>query len=252
MEPVVLKVVSYNIHHGEGRDGIVDLDRIAAVIRDTNADVVCLQEMDRNLPRTQHLDFPKLLSEKLGMAVVFEPNYRFDGGEYGNATFTRLDMVSHENYCLPTPLGIEPRGCLRTTVRADGVAIDILNTHLGLKPAERKEQASAILNLLRDVPTVLAGDLNETRDKPAVRTLLARLRDTAGAATPAKIDFVLVSSSIDTVSSRLVTTPITAIASDHLPFVAEISVKRPSDVAAREGIYDNDDPRVTEAVGEGK
>ena len=46
--PVVLRVMTYNIHHAEGLDGKVDLERIANVIRQSNADVIALQEVDKN------------------------------------------------------------------------------------------------------------------------------------------------------------------------------------------------------------
>ena len=44
-----LRIITYNIHHGEGIDDVYDLDRIAAVIRDSGADIATLQEVDRHL-----------------------------------------------------------------------------------------------------------------------------------------------------------------------------------------------------------
>jgi endonuclease/exonuclease/phosphatase family metal-dependent hydrolase len=255
--------MTYNIHHAEGRDHKVDLDRIAAIVRAAHADVVCLQEVDRHLPRTQRLDFPTLLAQRLNMTVVFEPNYQFGGGDYGNATLTRLDVVSHENIRLPGPDKSEPRGCLRTTVRVGDQIVDILNAHLGLDAAERKDQADAILKALRDVPTILAGDMNETRAEPAVRLLMGRFRDATAensgdnAATfpshqrKRRIDFVFVSEGIDVLSSRVLSTPETAVASDHLPFAADLQIRPPADKPAEQGVRDNDDERVTEAIVEG-
>lgn len=252
-----VRVITYNIHHGEGTDQQVDLDRIAAIVREAHPDVVCLQEVDRNLPRTHGQDFPALLAEKLGMVVVFEPNYQFDGGDYGNATLTRLEIVSHENLRLPVPAGSEPRGCLRTTIRVNGREVDVLNTHLGLDAAERKEQVTAILNAVRRAPTILAGDLNEEATRPALKALLGRFRDTAGSTVPPptcgtkRIDFVLVSGAVDVLSSRVVETPQTAAASDHRPYVADVTVRKPRETPADKGVYDNDDERVTEAIVEG-
>ncbi|HNZ49535.1 MAG TPA: hypothetical protein PKN92_11895, partial [Candidatus Hydrogenedentes bacterium] len=40
-----LAVMSYNIHHAEGMDGKIDLDRIAAVVLESGADIVCFQEV---------------------------------------------------------------------------------------------------------------------------------------------------------------------------------------------------------------
>jgi endonuclease/exonuclease/phosphatase family metal-dependent hydrolase len=256
--------MTYNIHHAEGRDGKVDLDRIADVIRAAHADVICLQEVDRDLPRTQHLDFPKLLAEKLGITVVFEPNYHFEGGDYGNATLTNLPIVSHENLKLPGPPDAEPRGCLRTTVRAGELTVDVLNAHLGLDEKQREEQTSAILKAVRDVPTILASDMNETAAGPGVGAILARLRDAAegnaaekGNTIPARnperrIDFIFVSKDIAVSSCDVLSTPVTATASDHLPCIADVNVRAPRDKDAEKGVYNNDDKRVTEAISEGK
>ncbi len=232
-EVSALRVFCYNIHHGEGMDGKVDLDRIAGIILAYAPDVVCLQEVDRHLSRTDRLDFPAILAEKTGMRAVFDANYRFDNGEYGNATLTRLDVVSWRNIPLPNPKNKEPRGCLILTVRWDGREVDIMNTHLGLDAEERLAQAKAIISEVRDVPTILAGDLNEQHSAPGMRHLLERFRDTyiPAADTPAgtvpttnprrRIDFILATEHWETVSFSIVDSPETRIASDHLPvFVA--------------------------------
>jgi hypothetical protein len=46
------KVMTYNIHHGEGRDGKVNLPRIAELIQCGRADLVALQEVDKGVERT--------------------------------------------------------------------------------------------------------------------------------------------------------------------------------------------------------
>lgn len=48
--------MTYNIHHGEGLDGKVDLLRIAEVIKRERADVVGLQEVDKGVERTARRD----------------------------------------------------------------------------------------------------------------------------------------------------------------------------------------------------
>lgn len=230
-----LRVLTYNIHHAEGTDGKLDVDRIVRVIRAAAPDVVCLQEVDRGLPRTQGLNLPRLFAEKLGMTAVFDANYRFDGGEYGNATFTRLPIVRHENIGLPNPNQKEPRGCLRTVIKLGDREIDILNTHLGLEGEERRQQAEAIRQALRPVPAVLAGDLNENENAPGVRRLLEVLGDpaegasqslfTASAAKPRRrIDFILASKEFSPLSTQVIATPDTPVASDHLPFLAVLKL----------------------------
>ena len=232
-----VRVLTFNIHHAEGDDGRVDLDRIVRVIQSATPDVVCLQEVDRGLPRTAKLDFPALLAEKLKMQVVFEPNYLFDGGEYGNAVLTSLPITASKNHKLPGPLGIEPRGCLEVALDAHGKPLTILNTHLGLKPAERAEQVKAILDVLPSGNLLLAGDLNEVPTGLPIAPLLAKLADTFAVATAAgpektfsttvlnrRIDYCLVSPGIRALESRILNDIEAAAASDHLPYLTVIQL----------------------------
>lgn len=224
-----LRVVTYNIHHAEGTDGRLDMDRIAGVLRELDADVVCLQEVDRNQPRTERLDMPALFAEKLGMTPAYGVNYRFSGGDYGVLTLTRPPLLAQKNTCLANPEGVaETRGCLTVTVRWQDREVDIHNTHLGLNPKERAAQVADILPLLRpDTPTLLLGDLNEGPDAPAVARLREKLADTftgpkdEGSLPDAKkarrIDFILASPHFQAVESVVHVTDTTRLASDHFP-----------------------------------
>ncbi len=249
-----IRVVTYNLHHAEGTDGVLDLDRIATVITDERPDIVCLQEVDRNCARTHRVDMPAELAKRLNMEYAFGPNLDLEGGAYGNSTLSRFPIVESANFSLPFVEGGERRGCLRTVVNVDGRDIDVLNTHFDLLPQARKEQAARVVDLARDLPTILAGDLNERPDGPAITILLTRYRDTFGAAESAtsmpdqRIDFVLVSGSINAVSSRFVDTPVARVASDHLPYVARVSLGPAPETVRDRGIRDNQDERVNRAI----
>jgi endonuclease/exonuclease/phosphatase family metal-dependent hydrolase len=230
-EADALRVVSYNIHHAEGTDGLLDLERIAAVIQETKPSVVCLQEVDRGLPRTGLADMPARLGELLGMTPVFEANYRFDGGEYGNCTLTALPIVDHENYALPGTAGNEPRGALRVTVVVYGMEIDVFNTHWALTREERALQGAALSGHVREgMPTVITGDFNEREKGEGVRALLSRLENTlaredrpeGACAESMGIDHIFVSPDIAVLASGQHRSPRSAVASDHLPYVAEL------------------------------
>jgi len=236
--PIPLRVMTYNIHHGAGLDKKLDINRIALVIREQDCDVACLQEVDKNMPRSESLDMPALLAEKTGMTATFEPSLKVEGGEYGNCTLTRYPIDSLRNYPLPVPPGKEPRVCLSVTFRIQGRPVTVLNTHFGLSAAERKEQAAEILLFeCEEMPTILAGDLNEMLPEPAVQTLLTRFKNATTADEPEKtwsfsadkpdrqIDYVLVSNEFDVLSSRVISTPVTAVASDHLPWVVDLRIK---------------------------
>ncbi|MCK5863022.1 MAG: endonuclease/exonuclease/phosphatase family protein, partial [Candidatus Hydrogenedentes bacterium] len=156
-----LTIITYNIHHGEGLDGKIDINRIATLIKASDPHIVCLQEVDCNLPRSNYIDMPEFFAEKLGMHVVFESNYQFAGGDYGNATLSKLPIITSRNIALPNPISAEPRGCLLVTVKWNGISIDIMNTHLGLNGQERLAQAEALVKELSENPVILAGDMNE-------------------------------------------------------------------------------------------
>lgn len=245
------RVLTYNIHHGEGTDGRVDLERIASVIREAHPDIVCLQEVDRNLARTQRLDMPETLARLLGMPVVFGPNLETDGGQYGNATLTRFPVTFHEVIPLPVPEGDEPRGCLRTTIEVHGRPVDVYNAHFGLTAAQRKDQASALAARLGPGPAVLAGDLNAHADSAVLQILGGPLRDAVPETPrPDRIDYVLATPDIVVLRSRVVSAPPAEVASDHLPYAADLSLGATPKGAEAKGIYDADDERVDEAVGE--
>ena len=96
-EPLTLRVMTFNIHHGEGIDGRLDLERIARVITDARADLVGLQEVDRGVERTQRRDIPTELARLTGLAVRFESNLPHQGGEYGNAVLSRFPVKTSRN-----------------------------------------------------------------------------------------------------------------------------------------------------------
>ncbi len=248
----IITVVSYNIHHGEGTDGALDLDRIADVVLALEPDVVCLQEVDQGCARTSGLDLPEEFGKRLNMDYRFGPNLDYDGGDYGNCTYSKLPIVDHVNFTLPFVEGGERRGCLRTTIEVNGLQVDVLNTHFDLLPAARIEQAAHVIETVRDVPTILAGDLNANPDSKPLRVLLGAFQDSfpgGGSGNDPgrrRIDYVLVSEPLNAVSSRFVDTPVTRVASDHLPYVAQLALP------ARETPLDrgiqNQDERIRKAI----
>ena len=255
-----VRVLTYNIHHGEGTDGRLDLERIATIILSQTPDVVCLQEIDKNLSRTNRIDFPARLAELLKMNVAYGPNYFFDDGEYGNATLSRFPIVHEENIPLPTPKGIEPRGVLKVVLKIDTEELTVFNTHWGLKPDQRKEQAAALLKHLPQKHVVVAGDLNEESDATGVSQLLGPLRDsylsgeknapgTIGQGENShRIDFILASPDLNVLSSRVVVSADAQIASDHAPYLAVLSLASPTERDPIQGDHGDQGDRLNKAI----
>lgn len=161
-----LRVLAYNIKHGEGMDGAVDLERAAAVISALDPDVVALQEVDSAVERTNRLDQATVLAEVTGMHSAFGGFFDYQGGRYGMALLSRYPLQSVENHRLPD--GAEPRTALAVRIdpEEDGDEIIVVGIHLYATAEERSAQADCLLEIFRDVttPIILAGDFNSTPD----------------------------------------------------------------------------------------
>lgn len=234
--PWTLRVLTYNLHHGEGTDGKLDLERLAGVINDSKADLVALQEVDRNTQRTGGVDQAEQLGRLTGLHVAFGQAMEYQGGGYGVAILSRWPLLEPRPHPLPAEVGVEPRTVFEAAVQLAGGAPEIvfLVTHLDAKrdPAQRNNQAAKIRELFpasaEKRPMLLAGDLNATPDSPLVQELLSEWTDSAAVAqfltSPAgtprrKIDYILYRPAP---RWRLIETRALneAVASDHRPVLA--------------------------------
>lgn len=233
-----LRVMTYNLHHGEGVDGRVDLERIAAVIRGVRPDLVALQEVDRGARRTGGVDQGAEYVRRTGMQGWFGAAMPFQGGEYGQMLLSRWPLEQPEVIRLPGTAGREPRIAVVARVRVPGVGwMRWAGCHLDASRSDedRWEQAGALTALLDPGrgPILLAGDLNAT---PASR-VLDRLvgadavwddlcATTAGPTIPveaprSRIDFILGGprGCWKCLGSEVVSE---STASDHRPVVADL------------------------------
>ena len=126
--PKTFRVMTYNIHHGEGLDGKVDLLRIAQLIKEQSADIVALQEVDKGTERTQRRDFPAELAALTGMTCIFNNNYNYQGGEYGNAVLSRFPVKFWMNTHYKMLREGEQRGLLRLVIEVNGRPVTFMNT----------------------------------------------------------------------------------------------------------------------------
>lgn len=242
--PQRITVVSYNIHHGEGIDGRLDLERIAAVIRATDADLVSLQEVDQNVSRSENVDQPQAFAKLLKMHVAFGGNIDLQGGQYGNAVLSRFPIVANKNYLLPNTGGGEQRGVLEVDVELpQGGQLKFLATHLDHRPepAQRLDSATFInetFAIKTKYPVCLAGDLNAVPDSTVLDAFRKYWTLPAGqdgltipVGTPnRKIDYILTGSAAPSSGIRLreVETRVLdeAVASDHRAIMSVFEVTR--------------------------
>jgi len=228
-----LRVASYNIHECVGVDGRRDPERIASVLREIDADVIALQEVDARPgdPETSmQMDY---LATSLGLQGIFGPTLRRNGGEYGNSLLTRRPVLDVRQVDL-TVYRREPRGALDVDLDVDGTPVRVIVTHLGLLPGERRTQVRRLLDRLGDDRTeliIVCGDMNEwfAVGRP-LRWLHARLGRTRGLPTfPAPfpvfaLDRTWVHPRAALAKLATHTTPTARRASDHLPIIADIRI----------------------------
>lgn len=164
--PPTLRILTYNIHHGEGMDGRLDIPRIAALINAQHPDLVALQEVDRGVARTQGRDLPGELAKLTGLHMVFRKNIDYQGGEYGNAILSRRPILTSTNLHYRMLRAGEQRGLLQTTIDFDGETIAFMATHLDYRPdpAERLSNVQEIKAAAAQHPgqmVIVAGDFND-------------------------------------------------------------------------------------------
>jgi endonuclease/exonuclease/phosphatase family metal-dependent hydrolase len=235
--------MSFNIHHGQGTDGVADLERIARVIRASDADIAGLQEVDRNFAkRSNWTDQAAELAELLNCHVAYGANIDLDPPapgrprmQFGNAVLSRYPIGRWENTLLFRSPGEEQRGLLHIEVDVPGVPLHVYVTHLdAFSETDRVQQAQQVAELVgENCPAVLLGDFNARPETPEIARLGATLTDTCTAAVgdgprttypagapAARIDYIFTSRRLKAAWTSFSTDD--PAASDHLPVVSRL------------------------------
>lgn len=228
-----LRVLSYNIKHGYGNDGKIDISRAAEVIRRTNADLVVLQEIDNGALRSGSQDQMAMLGELTGLRPRFGAFMAYQGGHYGMGLLSRFPIVESQNHILPE--GAEPRSSLDARVQLpNGDELILTGVHFYSSAQERLAQATKFVDVYadNDVPMIVGGDFN-SKPGSVVMNLMEQHwsntdkgedRFTMSATDPrAEIDFILYrpESRFEFVSIDVIDEP---LVSDHRPVLMVIKL----------------------------
>ena len=236
-----LRVLCYNIHHGEGVDGKVDLIRQSEVINSCSPDLVALQEVDDKTERTGRIDQTARLAELTGLNGRFVHQLDFEGGRYGQAILSKFPISEVTLHWLPGMPDRERRIAGAVVVQVNDLKLTFVTTHLHHNNESFRQQQSSQLNQVfakhaetLGLPMILAGDLNATPDSQPLRTLREEWQSaTEGQADmltfPAvkperQLDYILTSPQ-GRIAVRSVKVINEHVASDHCPLFAEMTIQ---------------------------
>ncbi|MCO5239619.1 MAG: endonuclease/exonuclease/phosphatase family protein [Chitinophagaceae bacterium] len=236
-----IKVMTYNVHHCNppGKPGVIDVDAIAAVIKQQGADMVAVQEVDVNTGRSGKINQAEQLAAKAGYRFYyFGKAMDFDGGGYGVLILSRYPLTDTTTYPLPMPehKGGEPRVLAAATAALpNGRSVRFGSTHLeAYNKTSRMLQIKEISRIAGEtaLPFIVAGDFNATEGSEVIRILDADFTRTCyqcpstfgeGGETGA-IDFIAFrpKATFHVLSHQAVQNK---EASDHMPVIAELQLK---------------------------
>jgi endonuclease/exonuclease/phosphatase family metal-dependent hydrolase len=210
-------------------------DRIAAVLRAIDADVIALQEVIGAGPRgPSHIEE---IGATLGMGWVMAPTRHLRGHQFGNAVLSRHPIMHHVQHDLSWKT-CEARGVHRADIDVDGRTLHVYNVHLGTAILERRHQAQRLATLVADRhvggPKIVLGDFNEWMRGLTTRLLSSRLKSVdlpmylrrrrtyPGVFPILHLDHIYYAGRLEIMGIAMPRTRLSLVASDHLPLVADV------------------------------
>lgn len=223
---------TYNIHSCVGADGCRDARRIAEVIRETGAQIVGLQEVISRSGDT--LCEMTRLADLTGLTAIPGPTLYRENGRYGNVILTGWPVLHVRRMSLNVSRR-EPRGAVDVLLDIEGAQVRVITTHLGLRRGERLRQARKLLTFLEEPMgdcVLLLGDINEWAPwRLSLRSLhqhFGRIPDLPTFPTRCPIlalDRIWVKPKGVLKELRVHDSDLAREASDHLPVVAEMTIR---------------------------
>jgi endonuclease/exonuclease/phosphatase family metal-dependent hydrolase len=175
----VLKVMTFNIHHGKGVDGKTSLKRIIGEISKAEADIVALQEVDRFQSRSFFRDQIAIIAKSLGMFFSYAPSVNFGFCQYGNAILSKWPIES-KSICYMNG-GIERRSILIVNIKVKEQSdpnqkenkLIVVNTHLGVRVQEQEWQMPILCHEIAKLakPALVLGDFNMEPSNPNLKLM---------------------------------------------------------------------------------
>jgi endonuclease/exonuclease/phosphatase family metal-dependent hydrolase len=205
---------------------------VATVIEEIGADIIGLQEIDSGF-HGKGQDQLQFLARETGLNVVTGPTRMRGNGHYGNALLTSHDIVDVRRIDLSVS-GREPRGALDVDVSIKGQVVRVIVAHLGLGVIERRKQVRQLCEIFcaeDERYEIMLGDFNEWFPKGPlcwIHNLFGKppARPTFPSFFPfLALDRIWVRPLEAITKFHVHESPLSRMASDHLPVKAAISIQ---------------------------
>ncbi|MCD6074065.1 MAG: putative endonuclease/exonuclease/phosphatase [Rhodospirillales bacterium] len=225
--PAPLRVMTYNIHSCVGGDRRYDPERILAILREVDADIIALQEVGGFMHG--ELEQAHFFEHKLDMKAVIGHNRFRSNISFGNVLLVRKDIEIEDMSLVDlSVVPFERRGAIDCILRTRIGPIRTIATHLGLLVRERRKQIEIIANRLLERPqpiTLILGDFNifgpERRRLRLIGapTVLPKIYSFPARRPLMSLDRIWAIPNDRLTKLDRLRTPLSRIASDHLPLV---------------------------------
>ena len=169
-----VRVMTWNIHGAIGRNPRFDLERVAALIKRADPDIIALQEVDSRRCAGDADTFTRL-HELLGVHGIGAKSIMGADGDYGQLLISRWPIAHSAVHDISYPER-EPRCAIEAEIDTPAGPLRLVATHLGLSTRERRSQARRLLDIAGrlSVTTLVIGDFNDWFWVGSVQTALAR------------------------------------------------------------------------------
>ena len=236
---VDLTIVTYNINHGEGVDGLYSSIRIARTLEQYDPDLIALQEVDMGTNRVNQDLQVEIIAKHLEMFYLFGKTVNYIGGEYGNAILSKYPIISSQNSDISPYNAPEKRRLLRATIDLGFKTLKFYSTKFGIMDDEiiyNSERIGKFMNRMEpDYPVIFGGDFGVKPYSLLLKDLMNTMIDLGTRfnnqsttyptrLTSRRLDYILINKYVEPMEYLIPVDSLSTISSDHLPVVAKVRI----------------------------
>lgn len=163
---MILRAITFNMSHGLGLDGIIDVKRQAEFLQKYKPDIIFLQEIDMYTNRVNKDDQIYRMSKHVGLPYrSMGINIKYKNGFYGDGLLCRFPIEYSTNYLMPlVDLSHEQRGLLHNKISFGTTRLNLFSIHLSTNAEERILAINELISIMNNIPSneiiIVAGDFN--------------------------------------------------------------------------------------------